>query len=530
MRALLVDVLFAVGVRQKRIALWVDWRDLSAADIDHNTGNSDGNPIEDWESATKGTAPDNDAVLLLLALVEELCLGQIPTLVLDQGHPASGVALRDAILMGCIQDKRKMETATEAELLRDFCSRIQQNLRICVFDTGSAVSRATCPRAPAAMRGHHKGAGARLNTLRAWMCTRASCVWLQLDIRSHQVDRITTAMAEQMAALATSVPSDVETTSAALTVPLPRYGAVISPGCLTTLHRHVMSFANSPDHNSRAVKVAPEHSVEYFLSFMVNLSAQWRRVIERETNINAWYRQAIERFEVLTTELLPQVAARQVLLDKSIREMSKEAERADIVTADDGEAVYPVLQTESEPVGGAPDEALSVAEALAQREYDSWCRRSQREERGLMRCELEVERQTLALFMAQWQQALPRAKALMERWQEAVKARQTARFWNKRLGETILRVVGVSYPFVWSVEGDYKVAHLELSCMGGVKQILKENELYQPGTSSPELHEDTPLPIESIDDGERSESGGNPMDSVDSDAATLFLANLLMTA
>lgn len=506
--AFLGDVLLAVGARHQRIALWVDWRDLSPAGTDRDAVGGDV-----CTDTTTATTCNRDAASLLVALIEEICLGQIPTLVLDQVHSASGATLRDAIVMGSIHDKNRMDNATEAQLLRDFCSRIKQNLRVCIFDSEQKVS--TTPCSPA-IRGRPVKAEARVHSLRSWMRTQSSCVWLQLDIKTHQLCRITSAMAEQAAVWTPPLPSGSEKLDRSSSLSVPRSLASISSKCLTALHRHIMAFANPLGNNGQAALVAPEHSVEYFLSFMVNFLTQWRCVLSWETSVLTRHRQAIERFDVLTSELIPRVAARLVVLDRQIRDLSEKNQHVDAFT----NSVSPVSDQES-GVNGAHDEA--AADALAQLGYVLWCRRSEQEERDLMRCELEMERQTLALFMGQCQQTLSQATALTTKWKEAVQLRQTDQFWSRILGDTILHAANASYSFVWSLEGDYKTAHLKAKCVAGIKQILHEHELYLHDNASPTRHKDALF---------QSGRGGNGdnLHCDDSGEVTAHLARLLMAA
>lgn len=441
LRELLLDVLHRVGVRNERVALFID-----------------------WEHTAQRTSMEDRAceIDLLVEFLTEICLEQMPSLVLDQGHSTDGSILRDAILLGCVQSRHKLEVMTEADVARDLHARLRRNLRVCVFDSTSESDSTE-------------------RDMWSTVRSRATCRWLSLDLVHHDVDRSTTAMISAAIPLLVQAPSE--------------HDSIIDDKVVTALHHQAMNHIAITQGTNQVDAMAPEHHVEYLLSFLLNLVSQWRLAVEKQRQMMERYQYAVDGLDLLVAQLAPRLAAKRQALDARLSELG----------GDSDDQFNASWIKEMEDITGRTE--------LIDPEYAAWCCRVYSEERAMMRCEIATERQALEQFESHWHQASALVARSVSKWRTSLMSMKSLRYWKVVASEALVTAMRVTHSFIWSFSGSQR------QCMEDAERILHDHSLRDDEQ-------------ELLDDSKGKEGRDCSLDPFlsDGETAALYLARLLSSA
>ncbi|KAG7393025.1 hypothetical protein PHYPSEUDO_013513 [Phytophthora pseudosyringae] len=316
-------VLEAAGVRQERVALWVRERQ-----VDQSPG--------------------------LLDLIQELCLGTLPSLALLPG----GEELRAELVLSCIQSRKQLEIVTEEELLAEFQQRLEQNFRLCFFqesdgESGEERVESTAPR----------------SRFVRWMKTRPSCHWRRLDLTELELQRLAPEVA-----------------SAALTSPA-LCGVLWD---VQKIAKYVLLCQNVHLHVVRTALGAadPPSQLDYLLSFMVNVAVTYRAKL-------LCHQKKVGRLETALETL-------QFARDKVVPTLERVKRSLELQCS----------QTESELESFALQQEVGEQEAGG----DGWELRSHYQELLMMNSETTLRLEEVSRFLAQWQHVAERVNHFFMKW------------------------------------------------------------------------------------------------------------------
>ncbi|ETL97662.1 hypothetical protein L917_05104 [Phytophthora nicotianae] len=340
-------ILGAAGVRQERVALWIRERQLTPR--------------------TK----------CLLDIIQEICLGKLPSLALLPG----GEELRDELVLSCIQSRKQLEIVTETELMTEFQQRLQTNLRLCILQESD---------------GNEEREQSPSLDLLHWVKTRPSCHWRRLDFIGFELQRFIPEMAK-----------------AALASP-----ALCGVGW--DLHQ-VVKYANLCQNvylfmmRASLTAVDPASQVDYFLSFMTNVAVTYRAKLQsRQQNILR-----------LTTALETLAFAR----DKVVPTLERLKQEFELQCAHIGNELTRIclelegisLQQETEirdnnaadQHDGPVDDEFTIDPDV---EEARWVLQSAYEELKMRNTETKLRLEQVSRFLAEWYHIVERMKKIFTKW------------------------------------------------------------------------------------------------------------------
>ncbi|EGZ20318.1 hypothetical protein PHYSODRAFT_494856, partial [Phytophthora sojae] len=388
----------AAGVRQERVALWVRQREGAA----HSA--------------------------CLVDFIQEMCLGKLPSLTLQAG----GEELRDELVLSCIQARKQLEVVTEAELMVEFQRRLQQNLRVCILEEGSASQLSTA--------------------FISWMKTRPACHWRRLNFTDVELQRLL----PEVAKAALSSPDLCGVT----------WG-------MQTIAKYVLLYQNVHLLMMRAASTTPSPAsqLDYFLSFMANVTVEYgakcRAHHQKVTRLeNAIVTLTFTRDKVVPTlerlkqQFECQSAEIHADLDDILRCQEKEKQQNSAESEDHAEEEKPAVDPE-------------VEEAR-------WVLRSRQEELAMMSCETRLRLEGISRFLAEWHQIADRMSSLYSKWTQELD-QEKSRTEHEIMGIAVDVAVRRAYAYTTALSSMKRS-----SSLGQLAALILESVVDSSSTASDE--------------------------------------------
>ncbi|GMF10299.1 unnamed protein product [Phytophthora lilii] len=346
-------VLGSAGVRQERVALWVREHQLKPC---HSSVNQDANNLVD--------------------IFQELCQDKLPSLALLPG----GEELRDELVLSCIQDRKSLEVVTEVVLMTEFQRRLQQNLRLCIFEEAND-DRLVPDEVQTSQSIPHF-----IN----WMKTKPSCHWRRLVFSGSDLQRLIS-----------------EVTKAVLTSPklcgLALGADQAARYLLLFQNVHLLMMCTLTE------EMQPSYQLDYFLSFMVNTFI----IYDNKTHT---HRRKIDRLESNIKTL--SFARDKIVPSLERRKQTFESELAEIVAYLNELSLHPLLNNQSDDSEGILDNVLTDEEVTADPivEESQWALRSNCEELKMKKNETTLRLEEVSRFLAEWYHVADRTNGLYAKW------------------------------------------------------------------------------------------------------------------
>ncbi|KAG3118018.1 hypothetical protein PI125_g3253 [Phytophthora idaei] len=348
-------VLGAAGVRQERVALWIRERQI------------------------------NPHTSCLLDIIQEICLGKLPSLALLPG----GQELRDELVLSCLQSRKQLEIVTEAELMAEFQQRLQQNLRLCVLEESYDERSDSEDRRAQTFGG--------CSDLLHWVKTRPSCHWRRLGFTEFELQRLIPEVAK--ASLTSTglcgVGWDVQQ---------------VVKYAILCLNVHSFMMRASPQ------AADPASQLDYFLSFLTNVTVTYRAKLQSRQKKILRLTTALETLAFARNKVVPTLERLKQQFELQCTQIDNELKEISLQQEVEGQDNSLTNQNDS-PV----DEELSVDPEM---EEAQWVLKSRYDELMMMNTETKLRLEEISRFLVEWHRVAERLKDLVTKWTQELDQEQ----------------------------------------------------------------------------------------------------------
>lgn len=416
--------LHSAVIQNERIALWVECDD-------------------------KNMRFDDSQVLL--DLIKELCLNQIPSLLFRSGE------LRDAAVLSFVQSQSELEMATDEEILSDFVDRVQRNLRLCIFIGSNCRHNETPQQSVFTLK------------LLDWVRSRERFQWFCFE-RIESLDQVLTEIAEvavkETQIQLSSVITEISTSDAA-------NATTDAASCVASLcHRiHVKLTVES-----MVVEMSEYFQLTYYLSFLKNFVVLYQRNRKTlETRVTR-HQEVLDTLQA-THRLGVTLEARMNLLAARLSQLRD----ARVVAAEAAEEHQIHLRQErlrhikDQDEDEAHDDK-QVRKMALDATHTFWVHRSHCEEIALMITELETEHDEIATRLKEWSEVASTKTEFVTKWGHNLENMRASQTLITLLADALLQSALMAYSYVASLPVPKLNAYI-----ASIKHMLAD--LYQETSS-----------------------------------------------
>ncbi|OWZ22256.1 hypothetical protein PHMEG_0003076 [Phytophthora megakarya] len=305
----------------------------------------------------------------LLNTTKELCLGKIPSLALLPG----GQELRDELVLSCIQSRKQLEIMTESDLMAEFQQRIQKNFRLCILEDQFVDEEKRVFVSP----------------LIHWMKTRPSCHWRRLDFSEFELHR---------------------------TIPEMARAALISPPlCGVNWDiQHVAKYVTLCQNmysRSSPIAVDPTSQLDYFLSFMTNITVTYRKMVQCHQKNVVRLEHSLKTLTFVRDKVVPTLERRQRSFELQHKQIHSELE---CITLEQ----LPTNEQDSKHFGESGIIINKDPNVDRDMEEARWILRARHEELMMTNCETNVRLEQVSRFIDEWHHVTERMNDLLLKWSQ----------------------------------------------------------------------------------------------------------------